>query len=69
MVRGLEHFLFEDRLEDLGLFCLEERRLQRDLIVTFQYRKGAYKKNGEGCFSRVCHNRIKDDGFKLRREV
>ena len=43
MIRGLELFSSEDRLREIDLFILRKRRLQGDLIVTFQYIKGTYK--------------------------
>ena len=52
MVRGLEQLSCEERLRGLGLFSLEKRRLQEDLIVAFQYLKGAYKQEGEWLFTR-----------------
>ena len=66
MVREMEHLSYEERLRELELFSLEKRRLQGELIVAFQYLKGAYKKDGDKPFSRACCDRTRGNGFKLK---
>ena len=50
MIRNVEHLTYEDSLRELGFFSLEKIRLWRDVIVTFQYLKGAYRNAGGGLF-------------------
>jgi len=66
MTQGLEHLSYEDRLRELGLFSLENKRLRGDLIAALQYLKGAHRKDGEGLFTRVCSDRTRGDGSKLQ---
>jgi len=47
MIQGLEPLCCEEILGELWLFSMERRRVQRDLIVAFQYLKGACKKDGD----------------------
>jgi len=48
------------------LFGLEKKRLQGDLTAAFQNLREAYKQDGEQLFIRLCSNRIKGYGFKLK---
>jgi len=46
-IRELKNLYCEERLRELGLFSLKNRRLWRDLITAFQYIKGAFTRKME----------------------
>ena len=66
MMKGLEHLSYEERLRELGLFILEERR-QRDLIAALQYLKGAFKQEGDQLLKWSDSDRTRGNGFKLKK--
>ncbi|KAJ7424291.1 hypothetical protein WISP_29486 [Willisornis vidua] len=66
LIRGWEHLSYEDRLREVGLFSLEKRRLQEELIVAFQYLKGAYRKDRERLFTKTCSDKTGGNNFKLK---
>ncbi|RMC00577.1 hypothetical protein DUI87_23193 [Hirundo rustica rustica] len=60
MAAGMEHLSYKERLRELELFSLEKRRLWGDLIVAFQYLKGAHKKDGDKLYTRTCDDRTRE---------
>ena len=51
MINGLEHFPFEGRLQHLGLFNLEKRRLRGDMIEVYKIMHGVENVDRETFFS------------------
>ena len=69
MARELEHLSCEERLREVVLFSLEKRRLWGDLLVAFQYLKGASNQEGDRLFMRVGSDRTRRNGFQWRWEI
>ena len=51
MLTGLRHFLYEERLQRLGLFSLEKRHLRGDVTETYKMMQGMDKVDRRKLFS------------------
>jgi len=66
MIRKMEHLAYKERLREMGLFNLQNRRFRGEFIVVYHYLKGAYRKDGENIFSKACCDGSRSNDFKLR---
>ena len=66
MIQWMQHLSHVDRPRELGLISMKKRRFQGDLRVAFKYLRGIYKKEGDRLFCRVCGDKTRGNGFKLK---
>ena len=58
-IKGLEHFAYEERLRELGLFSLENRTLRENFINAYTRLKHRSEVDGSRLFSVVCSDRMR----------
>ncbi|GAB0205727.1 hypothetical protein GRJ2_003038300 [Grus japonensis] len=66
MMKRLEHLSYKRRPRDVGLFSLEKRKLNGDLINVYTYLKEGDIKDGARLLSVVPSDRTRGNGHKLK---
>ena len=64
MIGGLETKPCGERLNELGMFSLEKRRLRGDMIALFKYLEGCHTEEGQDLFSILPECRTRKNGLK-----
>ena len=68
MLPGMESISYEERLNKLGLFSLERRRLRGDLIEVYEIMRGMDRLNSWKLFPRAEMTITRGHKFKIREE-
>ena len=64
-VKVLEHKSCEEQLRELGLLCLEKRRLREDRTAPYSYPKGSCGELEVGPFTQITSDRTRENGLNL----
>ena len=67
MLLGFDGLSYKERLDRLGLFSLERRRLRGDLIEVYKIMRGTDQLNSQYLFPNV--GELKLEGIGLREEI
>ena len=64
MVEGLESMTYRERLRELGMCSLEQRKARGDMIAVFNYVRGNRVEKGANLFTAALETRTRSNGFK-----
>ena len=68
LVHGFNKMPFEQRLEALGLYSLQQRRLRGDLIETYKILTGKEKINSDQLFQKATTTELRVHSLKLHKK-
>ena len=68
MLPGFDGLSYKERLDRLGLFSLERRRLRGDLIEVYKIMRGTDQLDSQYLFPKVGESKTRGHRFKVRGE-
>lgn len=68
-MKELQHMIYEESLKDLGLLSLENRKLNRDIILFFCSLMNDTRLDGAKLFSKVHSNGVRQLTHVATREI